>query len=113
MSISFTRSALKCILIPIAYIGLLLFFVILASITEFPTDRSGIYVVFIVIAIILLILLPVVTILCAIISIINQVMAFLYHEPKGRIFLLFITAIGYILMSLQYSYLFYLGIISA
>ncbi len=112
MTKNYTRSAFKCILIPIIGILVFLLFLTLASITEFPTNRSGIYIVFAVIAIVMMFLLPAVNIVCAIIGIVFQAKALRNHESRGRIIALFVAAVSYILISAQYCYLFYLGIMS-
>ena len=107
-----TRRAFVSLLIPLLYTVVFFAFGLLASITEFPTNRSGIYIVFAVIATVLLLLFPLVCLICSIVSIVYQVKALRKQESKAKNAVMMAVSFMYIIATIIFSYLFWQGAMS-
>lgn len=107
-----TKIAFISLLFPILYVAIFLIFGFLATITEFPTGRSGIYILFASIDIFLMMVFPAVQIGCSIVSIMYQIKALRNNESKVKNIVMMIVAILYFAAAIMFSHRLWLGMMS-
>ena len=108
-----TRRAFIWLMIPILHIAVFFVFSLLATITEFPTGRSGIYLLFGMIVILLMLSFPFVQIGCSIASACYQAKALRNHESKAKNFIMMVVSVLYIVAAVLFAYQLWTGIMSA
>ena len=109
---TYTRRAFLCLMIPVFHLAVTIMFSVLAGITEFPTNRGNIYLVFAVIATGLMILLPLVSSVCSIVSIVYQVGALRNQEDKLKNVVMMIISFIYLVITVALTCLFWQGAMS-
>ncbi len=92
---------------------LLEIFGLIASLTEFPSNRSGLlYTVSVFISIILIILIPLIIIICNIGSISMQIVAIVRKEILWLNILLIVLSVAFIILSFLFAREFWIGAMS-
>ena len=107
-----TRQAFICILIPLLQLCVCAVFGWLATITEFPTGRSGIYVVFSVISIILIMSLPLEQLVCGIWSVVHQIDALRNKESKVKNYAMMAVSAVYVISAVWVMYQLWIRMMS-
>ena len=107
-----TQRAFACLMIPIIHIAAFFVFGFLTTITEFPTNRSGIYLVFSTIDILLMLTFPLVQLGSGIRSIVHQVRALHNQESKVKNGIMMAVSVLFFVAVVLYCYQFWTGIMS-
>lgn len=107
-----TQRASLCLMMPIIHIVVFALFLLLTTATEFPTGRSGIYLVFGAITILLMLTFPLVQLGSGIRSIVHQIKALNNQESKVRNSIMMAVSILYFVAVILYCYLLWVGMTS-
>ena len=107
-----TQRAFVCLMIPIIHIAAFFVFGFLATITEFPTNRSGIYLVFCTIGILFMLTFPLVQLGSGIGSIVHQVKALNNQESKVKNGIMMAVSILYFVAVILYCNQLWTGMMS-
>ena len=107
-----TQRAFLCLMMPIIHIVAFAVFLLLATATEFPTGRSGIYLVFGTIDILLMLTFPLVQLGSGIGSIVFQIKALNNQESKVKNGIMMAVSILYFVAVTLYCYQLWTGMMS-
>ncbi len=107
-----TQRAFACLMIPIIHIAAFAVFLLLATATEFPTGRSGIYLVFAMIDMLLMLTFPLVQLGSGIRSIVHQVRALQNQESKVKNGIMMAVSILYFVAVVLFCYQLWIGMMS-
>lgn len=109
---SYTKAGFISLLTPVVYILAFLIFSFLATISEIPLERGGIYILFTLLSILLMFGFPVILIGCSIISMLMQIKALHNNESKPKNIGMLFVSVLYIAVSFVYTYDLYIRIMS-
>ena len=112
MDKTYTKRAFLWLLVPICYVAVFAVLMLLARITEFPTQRDMIYTFCVMVAILLMLAFPIVQVTTGIKSIVYQVKALRNGESKVKNCAMMAVAVVYFAAAAVYSYRIWLGIMS-
>ena len=109
---AYTHRAFRCLIFPLFHTMAFALFLMLASATEFPCSRSGIYLVFVTIDLVLMLLLPLVFVVCSIVSMVFQRKAWRNRESNVQILIMTAVSVLYMITAIGLTCLFWQGAMS-